>query len=121
MSLTRRVSGVLLVVVLFGSWGWAQSVPERQVEKNRKKLEKIFDAGDHARLQLTDGRRLRGEIPEMRAETFLLKVEPDRTEELRYDEVKKVGRFGPSSVGRELNRLGWFGARLGLVRLIFLR
>lgn len=109
----KRLGALMVVAALTLPSATAQDPPEKHAAKMRIKLEKIFDTGDRAKIELKDGRRVQGHIAELAADSFVL-ADDGRSNTYSYSEVKKVGRFGPSQSTKRWVGLGVLGGLLGL-------
>lgn len=113
--MTRRLLTTVLILTITWCGVMAQtSVESKQLAKVHAKLEKIFNDGARARIDLKDGRKVQGVIAEMDAETFVL-ASAGRSESYSYNDVKKVGRIGPSPGARKWVALGVLGGLFGFI------
>ena len=113
--MARKVMAVILTLTLSCSGVLAQaSADAKQLAKVHAKLEKIFNEGTRARIDLKDGRKIQGLISELDAETFVL-AGAGRPESYSYSDVKKVGRIGPSPDARKWVALGVLGGLFGFI------
>jgi outer membrane lipoprotein-sorting protein len=108
----RLVAGTLILVLT--SSALAQTTAdERLAAKIHAKLEKIFDDGASAKIEMKDGRKLQGHVAELDPGSFVLAVGAT-SNTFSYSDVKRVWRFGPSPNTRKWISLGFLGGLLGL-------
>jgi hypothetical protein len=114
MRIGRQLVCLTLILALGSSSAWSQASAEaKNAAKIRAKIERIFDSGGRAKLELKDGRRVQGQLVELEAERFVLAY-GGRSETHSYSDVNKVGRIGPSPDTRKWVALGVLGGLLGL-------
>ena len=113
MQNLRRLVVVTVAVVLAFSSAVAQVAEAKQTATMHSKLERIFDDGERAKVELKDGRKVQGVIVEIGPDTFALGYD-GRSNTYSYSKVKKVGRFGPSRNVKKWVSLGVLGGLLGL-------
>ncbi len=117
MRTLKKLVALAIAALLTCSSSVAQTTVDKQTAKIHSKLEKIFDDGDRAKVELKDGRKVQGAIAEIGAETFVLGND-GQSNRYSYSEVKKVGRFGPSRNAKKWVALGFLGGLLGLTFLM---
>jgi len=113
--MTRKLPATLLILTLTCCAVLAQtSADAKQLAKVHARLEKMFNDGARARIDLKDGRKVQGMVAELDADTFIL-ASAGRSESYSYVDVKKVGRIGPSPDARKWVALGVLGGLFGFV------
>lgn len=111
----KELLAMTLILALATSSLPAQTADEaKQLAKVHVKLERIFNNGSRARLDMKDGRKIQGVITELDADTFVL-ASAGHSESYSYAEIKKVGRIGPSPDARKWVALGVLGGLFGFI------
>lgn len=115
--LTKAIAVVVAVMLAFPPSVLAQGGASKQAQKMHAKLEKIFNDGDRAKIELNDGRKVQGHLAELGADTFVL-GDYGTSNTFSYSEVKKVGRIGPSRSAKVWIPVAFTGGLLGLLTLL---
>jgi hypothetical protein len=114
MPILMRAVAILMATVLLLNTGLsAQTTADRNAQKARAKLQSIFEDGERTKIELKDGRRVQGYITELNADDFVLSN--GEVKRLKYADVRKVGRFGPSRSAKRWVAIGVTGGILGLL------
>ena len=108
----KLVAGILILVFTTGALAQT-SADDKLTARMHSRVEKLFESGVRAKVELKDGRKFQGHIAELAADNFVL-ADGATSNTFRFSDIKKVGGFGPSPSTRHWVGLAVLGGLLGL-------